>query len=283
MRLETGGTVVSDHAQHPLGQTVLAVESLNVVHQRRGGADRGSKFWAVKDASLHVRKGEVVGLVGESGSGKTSLAMAVCALGKMTSGTIDIGGLDLGSLHGKALRRARADVQMVFQDPHASLDPRQKIGKGLDELRQLHPDRDIEPSNEVLLQRVGLSPQILDRLPHQVSGGQAQRISITRATMLRPRLLVADEPTSGLDASVQAQILDLFRSFRANEHLSMLFVSHNLAVVRQLCDRAYVMRNGEIVEHGDTATLFDNPQHEYTRLLIDAVPGKHIRLAGVEQ
>lgn len=278
-----GGNAVSHDAAHESTQTILTVESLNVVHHRRGGADRGAKFWAVKDASLHVRKGEVVGLVGESGSGKTSLALAVCALGRVTSGTIDVAGLDLGSLRGKRQRMARADVQMVFQDPHASLDPRQKIGKGLDELRRLHPDRDIEPSNEALLARVGLAPQILDRLPHQVSGGQAQRISITRATMLRPKLLVADEPTSGLDASVQAQILDLFQSFRTNEHLSMLFVSHNLAVVRQLCDRAYVMRHGEIVEHGDTATLFDDPQHEYTRQLIDAVPGKNIKLAGVQR
>ena len=259
---------------------ILSVDHLTVTHLVRQGGGKRQNFNAVHDVSLRVEEGEIVGLVGESGCGKTSLAMAICALGKVSSGAISVVGEDLLGLRGKSLRRARGNVQMVFQDPHVSLDPRQRLGDGFDELRRIHPDRDIEPSNSKLMERVGLSAKLLDRLPNQISGGQAQRISITRATMLRPRLLLADEPTSGLDASVQEHILGLLRDFQRRENLSILFVSHNLAVVRQLCDRAYVMKEGRIVEHGPTQLLFDSPEHEYTRRLIEAIPGKSVALAG---
>jgi ABC-type glutathione transport system ATPase component len=258
---------------------VLTVEQLSVVHMVRQPNGRRKPFVAVNEASLHVDAGEIVGLVGESGSGKTTLSLAVCGLGKVSSGTLSSGGHDFSSLKGKARRGAHADVQMVFQDPHASLDARQRVGDGLDELRAIHPERTKRFTNEQLMERVGLGPEILQRLPNQISGGQAQRVSITRAMMLSPKLLVADEPTSGLDATVQAQILELFRHFQRTENLAVLFVSHNLAVVRQLCDRAYVMKEGVIVESGRTADLFNNPQHEYTRRLVAAVPGKDAKLA----
>ena len=260
-------------------EAILDVDDLTITHRIRSDSGRKTSFNAVHKVSLNVLPGEIVGLVGESGSGKTSLSLAVCALGKLTQGKIRVAGLDLSSMRGKKLREARANVQMVFQDPHSSLDPRQRIGDGLEELRNLHSDRIGEISNEELLKRVGLNSGILSRLPSQISGGQAQRVSITRAMMLKPTLLVADEPTSGLDATVQAQIIELFRTFRNEMGLSILFVSHNLAVVRELCDRAYVMKSGMIVESGDAASLFENPAHEYTKKLVSAVPGKTAELA----
>lgn len=257
---------------------VLDVESLCVTHYVRRTSARRVPLHAVAGVDMHIQSGEIVGLVGESGSGKSSLSLAVAALGKVTSGKIQVSGHDLTRLKGQSLRRARADVQMVFQDPHASLDPRQTIGSGLNEIRKIHTDRVSQLTNEELLLRVGLAPGILDRVPSQISGGQAQRVSITRAMMLQPALLIADEPTSGLDASVQAQIIDLFKKLRADNGLSILFVSHNLAVVRQLCDRAYVMKEGVVVESGDTKAIFESPKHSYTKLLIDAVPGKNLKL-----
>lgn len=260
--------------------TVLKVDHLTVTHMVRQNGGRRRAFHAVNDVSIEMAAGEIVGLVGESGSGKTTLSLAVCGIGKLSKGRILAGGHDFSSLKGAPRRRAHADVQMVFQDPMSSLDLRQRVGDGLNELRALHPERTKRFTNEELMTRVGLTDDILGRLPTQISGGQAQRVSITRATMLQPRLLVADEPTSGLDATVQAQILELFESFRRQEHLAILFVSHNLAVVRRLCDRAYVMKEGAIVESGSATELFENPQHDYTKQLIKAVPGKSAKLAG---
>jgi ABC-type glutathione transport system ATPase component len=260
-------------------ESILDFSDLTITHQVRRDSGKKTSFDAVHNVSLKVFPGEIVGLVGESGSGKTSLSLAVCALGKITQGKITVAGLDLTSLKGRELRAARANVQMVFQDPHSSLDPRQRIGDGLRELRNLHSERVGEITDEELLGKVGLNSGILSRLPNQISGGQAQRVSIVRAMMLNPSLLVADEPTSGLDATVQAQIIELFRSFRNEMGLSILFVSHNLAVVRELCDRAYVMKSGIIVEDGEPASLFENPVHEYTKMLVSAVPGKSAELA----
>jgi ABC-type glutathione transport system ATPase component len=260
-------------------EAILEIDDLTITHKVKRDSGKKASFDAVHRVSLKVLPGEIVGLVGESGSGKTSLSLAVCALGKISQGTIRVAGNDLSSLKGRKLRAARANVQMVFQDPHSSLDPRQRIGDGLEEIRNLHSGRVGEISDEELLSKVGLNPGILSRLPSQISGGQAQRVSIVRAMMLNPTLLVADEPTSGLDATVQAQIIELFRVFRNELGLSILFVSHNLAVVRELCDRAYVMKSGVIVEDGDAASLFENPVHEYTKMLISAVPGKTAELA----
>lgn len=254
---------------------VLDVRDLRVTFASHG---RGSEVHAVDGVSVHVEPGEIVGLVGESGSGKSTLAMSICALGPVTSGSIDVAGHRLNELRGKALRHARADVQMVFQDPHGSLDPRQRIGSGLAELRRLHPHRPVEQDDATVLAQVGLAPGMAQRLPHQLSGGQAQRVSLARAILLQPELLVADEPTSGLDVSVQAQILDLIRHLRDHRRLGVLFISHDLAVVRELCDRAYVMQHGKVVEQGDPARMFTSPEHPYTRRLVDAVPGRGARL-----
>jgi ABC-type oligopeptide transport system ATPase subunit len=247
---------------------ILDVDGLSVVHRARG---TGEPFAAVDDVSLHIDAGEIVGVVGESGSGKTSLAMAVAGLGTITSGTITVAGVRVGR---RLTKEERTRVQVVLQDPHGSLDPRQTVRRGLRELRRIHPARTAWITDEELLAKVGLAADLLDRLPHQISGGQAQRVAIARALLLRPSLLLADEPTSALDVSVQAQILRLLLDLRATENLSILFISHDLAVVRTICDRVHVMLRGRIVERGPTAEVFDHPTHDYTRRLLAAIPGR---------
>lgn len=250
----------------------LSVEDLVVVHPT--GWSRGGGFRAVDGVSFEVASGEVMGLVGESGSGKTTVAMAAAGLGRVTSGSVRVNGTDMTRLRGRALRRFRAEIQVVFQDPHGSLDPRQTVRSGLRELRTLHRDRTGWITDEELVHRVGLAENILDRLPNEVSGGQAQRVSIARALLLRPSVLVADEPTSALDVSIQAQIIELLASLAQREAVSILFISHDLSVVRQLCDRICVMKNGAIVEHGTTEAVIGAPTHQYTTALIGALPGR---------
>ncbi|MEV4376297.1 ATP-binding cassette domain-containing protein [Streptosporangium sp. NPDC049644] len=248
---------------------VLDVDRLSVVHRARGR--RGHPVVAVDDVSLGVGAGEIVGVVGESGSGKTSLAMAVAGLGKISTGKVTVSGTEVGK---RFSRSARAEIQVILQDPHGSLDPRQSVRRGLRELRGIHSERTAWVTDEELLAKVGLTADLLDRLPHQMSGGQAQRVSIARALLLRPSLLLADEPTSALDVSVQAQILRLLLELRRTEGLAILFISHDLAVVRAVCDQVHVMLRGQVVEHGVTAEVFDRPAHEYTRRLLAAIPGR---------
>ena len=262
-----------------MSHRVLTVENLSIVHPARG---RRPANTAVDDVTIRAERGEIVGIVGESGSGKTSLAMAVGGLGRITSGTIDVVGVKPGT---KMSRDERAAIQMVFQHPHGSLDPRQTIGRGLNELRRLHPTRTNWVTNDDLMAKVGLSGAILSRLPHQISGGQAQRVSIARALLLRPSLLLADEPTSGLDVSIQAQIVRLLKQIRDEEHLTILFISHDLAVVRAICDRVVVMKDGLVVEEGFVEEVLERPEHPYTRKLLAAVPGagKHLAEAPVTE
>jgi peptide/nickel transport system permease protein len=246
---------------------------MSVLHGSHGNTSHA--VLAVDRASITVGAGEIVGVVGESGSGKTSLAMAVAGLGAQSGGQIFLAG-ELLEAHWTADQRA--EVQVVLQDPHGSLDPRQTVRGGFMELRRTQPQRTKWISDEDLLAKVGLQPEVLDRLPHEMSGGQAQRISIARALLLRPRLLIADEPTSALDVSVQAQILSLLLDLRRTEGLCILFISHDLAVIRSICDRVYVMLHGRVVESGEVSDVFDHPANVYTKRLLQALPGRGYRV-----
>ncbi len=262
-------------AQEP---PVVEVDGLTV-RFRTGARARRPHHTAVDGVSLRVGGGEIVGVVGESGSGKTTLGMAVAGLGPRTSGEIRVLGRDLAALRPAELRNLRPEVQVIFQDPHGSLDPRQSVRSGLRELRGLQPERTSWIGDEELMAQVRLAPDLLGRMPHQLSGGQAQRVCIARALLMRPRLLVADEPTSGLDVSVQAEVLGLLLRLRETTGVSVLFVSHDLSVVRRICDRVYVMLRGRVVEEGTAARVLEEPVHEYTRRLVAAVPGRRLREA----
>lgn len=274
--VQTG--VPGDIARHPrtpdTDPAVLVVDDLVVEHRNR---TTGEVFRAVDHVSLRIGAGESVAVVGESGSGKTTLAMAATGLGTRGDGAITLLGHPLASISRSQLRRLRPEVQVVFQDPHGSLDPRQSVRSGLRELRSLQPERTSWISDSDLLDRVRLAPQILQRYPHQLSGGQAQRVCIARALLMRPRLIVADEPTSGLDVSVQADVLALLTEIRANTGAALLMISHDLAVVRSVCEEVHVMYHGRIVESGPCETVFVTPGHDYTRELLAAMPGAHWR------
>ncbi|WP_110207655.1 ABC transporter ATP-binding protein [Nocardioides daejeonensis] len=265
--------VGADSSSAPAGP-VLDITDLVVEHRREKSREL---FRAVGGVSLSMQPGDTVGVVGESGSGKTTLAMAATGLGPRTSGKIELLGRDLDTLSKQQLRALRPEVQVVFQDPHGSLDPRQSVRSGFRELRRLQPKRTSWTDDVALLDQVRLGPEMLDRYPHQLSGGQAQRVCIARALLMRPRLIVADEPTSGLDVSVQADVLDLLRESLADSGASMLFISHDLAVVRNLCSHVMVMLHGEVVEAGPTEEVLNAPRHDYTRKLLAAMPGARWR------
>ncbi len=227
---------------------------------------------AVNDASLSVRAGETIGIVGESGSGKTTLALAIMRL-IASEGGITFMGNDIRKWSTKELRRLRKDMQIVFQDPFGSLSPRmtcmQIIAEGLS-IHKVDPERNPRELVHDVMIEVGLDPATMDRYPHEFSGGQRQRIAIARAMVLRPRLLVLDEPTSALDMTVQVQIVDLLRELQVKYGLAYLFISHDLRVVRAMSHRVMVMKRGDVVEYGDVDALYDNPQTEYTRTLLQA-------------
>ena len=227
---------------------------------------------AVNDASLSVRAGETLGIVGESGSGKTTLALAIMRL-ISSEGGISFMGQDVRSWSTRQLRRLRKDMQIVFQDPFGSLSPRmtcmQIIAEGLS-VHKVDPDRNQRELVRDVMIEVGLDPATMDRYPHEFSGGQRQRIAIARAMVLRPKLLVLDEPTSALDMTVQVQIVDLLRNLQRKYGLAYLFISHDLKVVRAMSHKVMVMKRGDVVEYGDVDTLYDNPQSDYTRTLLQA-------------
>lgn len=255
-------------------EAVLEVEDLVVEHRSR---TTGEVFRAVDGVSLSIAAGESVAVVGESGSGKTTLAMAATGLGATGRGDIRLLGHSLATTGRRQLRRLRPEVQVVFQDPHGSLDPRQSVRSGFAELRRLQRRRTSWIDDQGLLERVRLTPEILDRYPHQLSGGQAQRVCIARALLMRPRLIVADEPTSGLDVSVQADVLALLEEVRTSTGAALLMISHDLAVVRTVCDSVHVMLRGQVVESGLCERVFREPEDDYTRELLDAMPGKRWR------
>ena len=263
--------ITSDLSSVADGKNLLQVENLNVIYGH--GKD---SVHAVKDLSFHIKPGEIFGLVGESGCGKSSLGKAIIRLVDPTSGKMIFKDTDVSLLKGAALKTYRQEVQMVFQDPYGSLNPRMKVGNAIIDVLDVHrigkntEERTARVAE--LFEAVGLDPDWAWRYPHEFSGGQRQRICIARALALNPDLLVADEPVSALDVSVQSEILQLLEELRITRKLAFLFVSHDLAVVRNLCDRVAVMFNGEIVETGTVAEVIDNPQHEYTRKLLAAVP-----------
>jgi oligopeptide transport system ATP-binding protein len=247
--------------------------------RRRG--DSGQAVKALDGVSFSVRRGETVGVVGESGCGKTTLARALVVLERPTRGTVHLGGRPLSQLTGRDLLRARADVQMVFQDPYASLSPRMTVRQIIGEGWLAHPDRlpvAARPARTAeLLGSVGLDPGAMERYPHQFSGGQRQRIGIARALAVDPEILVCDEPTSGLDVSVQAQVLNLLARIQRERQLSMVFIGHDLTVIRHVARRLIVMYLGKIVETGPTKEVFAAPRHPYTKALLSAVPSRQHR------
>ncbi len=231
---------------------------------------------AVDGISFHVRKGETLGLVGESGCGKTTTGRCILQLERPTEGTIVFDGVNLVELDQRELRPYRQKIQVIFQDPYSSLNPRMKIGDIIGEPMKVHG---IEPNSgkrgarvSELLSLCGLDPRFADRYPHEMSGGQRQRVGIARALALNPQFIVCDEAVSALDVSIQAQVINLLEDLRDEFQLTYLFIAHDLSVVRHLCHRVAVMYLGKIVELAECDELYDNPLHPYTRLLLAAVP-----------
>ncbi len=235
----------------------------------------GKTLRAVDDVSLSVQRGETLGLVGESGSGKSTLGRCLTRLYDISSGRLSFDGTDITDLNTARLRPLRRRIQMIFQDPSASLNPRRRVRDILAEpllVHSMRPRDQIASRLTELMEVVGLPPVFLDRFPHEFSGGQRQRIGIARALAMEPELIIADEPVSALDVSVQAQIVNLFADLRERFSLTYIFIAHDLGVVRQVSTRVAVMYLGSIVEVGETNSVFNRPAHPYTQALLSAIP-----------
>ncbi|MEU1704843.1 dipeptide ABC transporter ATP-binding protein [Streptomyces sp. NPDC005706] len=257
--LEVGGLV----KHYPLTR--------GIVFRKQVGAVK-----AVDGVDFHLGRGETLGIVGESGCGKSTVAKMLCNLERPTAGSIRFKGEDITGLSGRALKAVRRNIQMVFQDPYTSLNPRMTVGDIIGEPYEIHPEA--APKGErrrkvrELLDVVGLNPEHINRYPHQFSGGQRQRIGIARGLALRPEVIVADEPVSALDVSVQAQVINLMDRLQSEFDLSYVFIAHDLSIVRHISDRVGVMYLGRIVETGTDTEIYDHPTHPYTQALLSAVP-----------
>ncbi len=265
MSAEAVTTPAPDAAERPL------LELNSVV--KHFPASKGRKVHSVDGISLSVRKGEVLGLVGESGCGKSTLARTMLRSLRLTSGSISYDGQDISTIKGKRLHEFRSTIQFIFQDPYGALDPRMKLGVSLEAPLRHHGMRDKEDRRArmlAMLDRVGLDEGALDKYPRECSGGQLQRLIIARALLLEPQFLICDEPTSALDASIRAQILNLLVELKDELGLTLVMISHDLRVIRYLCDRVAVMYLGKIVEVATRDEMFSNPRHPYSKVLLAA-------------
>ncbi|WP_240615726.1 ABC transporter ATP-binding protein [Nakamurella deserti] len=257
----------------PAPGDAVVLDDVSRVFRRRAAPFRApSETRALDHVSLTVPRRSRFGIVGESGSGKTTLVRLVAALDRPTDGTVTVDGTDITALPESGLRPLRRRLQLVFQDPMGSLDPRMRIGDIVAEPLHAQGASGVDGRVREVLAEVGLDDGVLRRYPHQFSGGQRQRISIARAIAPRPSILLADEAVSALDVSSRGQVLELLDRLAATEDFTLIFVSHDLSVIRRVCDRVAVLRQGQVVETGTTAQVYADPQHPYTRELLAAVP-----------
>ncbi len=260
----------------PKSDAIIEIEDLSVLFpMKKEFCKPRSYVRAVNEVSLSIRRNSIFGLAGESGSGKTTTGKAVLGLAPVTKGIVRFNGQRIDDCK-TDMKTLRKELQIIFQDPMSSLNPHKRIGASLEEplnIHRLYPDR-IQRTERIesVLADVGLKPSILDRYPHEFSGGQLQRICIARAILLEPSFLICDESIASLDVSIQAQIINLFKKLKEEYNLSLLFISHNISVLRYLCDDLGVMYLGSLVEIADTETLFDKPLHPYTQALLSVVP-----------